>query len=152
MNGSTNNPGDYPICAVATVKGSCPAGANGVPQAAADFPSNLSFNNRQIDGSAFDPSHFVTASGSQYQFHLRTIPTTFSAYRQDGINNFDASVIKNFQISERKTFQFRAEAFNVLNHPTFGAPNTQASSALFGTINTVANRPRQLQLGARFVF
>jgi hypothetical protein len=152
MNGSSNNPGDYPICAVATVKGACPNGSDGLPQGAVNFPSNISFNNRQVDAPSFDPTYFVTASGSQYQFHLRTIPTTFSQYRQDGINNFDASIIKNFRISEGKSAQFRVEAFNVLNHPTFGAPNTQVTSTSFGTINTIANRPRQIQLGARFIF
>lgn len=152
MNGSTNNPGDYPICALATVKGACPNGSDGLPQAAVSFPSNISFNNRQVDTPSFDPTYFVTASGSQYQFHLRTIPTTFSPYRQDGIDNFDASIIKNFRISEARSAQFRVEAFNVLNHPTFGAPNTQATSTSFGTINTIANRPRQVQLGARFIF
>jgi len=44
------------------------------------------------------------------------------------------------------------EAFNVLNHPTFGAPNTQVTSANFGLITTQANRARQLQIGLRFVF
>jgi hypothetical protein len=152
MNGSTNNPGDYPICAVAVVKGSCPLGSNGLPQAAAAFPSGISYDSRQVNQPAFDITHFVTASASQYQFHVRTIPTTFGQYRQDSINNFDASVIKNFAIAEAKTVQFRVEAFNVLNHPTFGAPNTQLTSSTFGTINTMANRPRQVQLGARFIF
>ena len=152
MNGSSNNPGDYPICAVPTAGGSCPNGANGLPQAAASFPSKLSLNNRQVNAPAFDPTYFVTAAGSQYQFHIRTIPTTFTRYRQDGINNFDASIIKNFRITETKTAQFRAEAFNVVNHPTFGAPNMQVTSTSFGTINTIANRPRQIQLGARFIF
>jgi hypothetical protein len=152
MNGSTNNPGDYPVCAVPTAKGSCPNGANGLPQAAFSFPSNLAYNNRQVDQAAFDSSRFVTASASAYQFHIRTIPTTFGQYRQDGINNLDASIIKKFDIAEDKYFQLRAEAFNVLNHPTFGAPNTQAASSQFGIINTQANRPRQLQIGMRFIF
>jgi hypothetical protein len=64
----------------------------------------------------------------------------------------DASIIKKFNVDEDKYFQFRAEAFNVLNHPTFGAPNTQAASSLFGIISTQANRPRQVQLGVRFIF
>jgi hypothetical protein len=151
MNGSTNNPGDYPLCAVATVAGSCPNGANGVPQAATSLPITM-VNNRQVDSASFYTSQFVTASGQQFQFHLRTLPTTFSNLRQDGINNFDASVIKRFTLSESTYFQFRMEAFNILNHPTFGAPNTQITSSNFGLINSQANRPRQLQIGLRFVF
>lgn len=151
MNGSTNNPGDYPLCAAAAVKGACSNGANGVPNATTTFPV-VNFDNRDVDGTSFDTSHFVTSSGQQFQFHLRTLPTTFSNLRQDGINNFDASVIKKFAVGEQRYFQFRMEAFNVLNHPTFGAPNTSVTSSSFGIINTQANRPRQLQMGLRFVF
>lgn len=152
MNGSTNNPGDYPLCAVATVNGSCPADANGVPQYATTMPMDIGFNNRDTNGASFDTGYFVTASGSQYQYHLRTLPTTLSRFRQDGTNNFDASILKNFSVSESKYFQFRMEGFNILNHPTFNAPNLQANNSSFGVINAMANRPRQLQIGLRFVF
>ena len=70
-------------------------------------------------------------------------------FRKHGL---DSSLIKKVNVSEKKYFQFRAEAFNVLNHPTFGTPNTQVTSTLFGTINTQSNRPRQLQMGIRFIF
>src|SRR5262249_33631757 len=126
MNGSTNNPGDYALCAVPTVSGACPNGANGTPQAITFLPSSLTFSNRQTNGTALDISQIVTASGQQFQFHLRTLPTTFSGLRQDGQNNLDASVIKKFDITERMYFQFRMEAFNLMNHPVFGAPNLQA--------------------------
>src|SRR5581483_7936616 len=88
MNGSTNNPADYPLCAVATVKGACPNGANGVPQATTAFPiTGLDPRQVTVGMPAFDTSHFVTASSQQFQFHLRTVPTTFSNLRQDGLNN-----------------------------------------------------------------
>jgi len=148
MNGSTNNPGDYPLCAVAVTNGLCPVGSEGVTL----DPGSLHLDNRHINGTAFDTSHFVTASGGQFQFHLRTLPTTFSSLRQDGQNNFDASILKSFNINESTYFQFRLEAFNLVNHPTFGAPNTQVNSTNFGLVNTQANRPRQLQIGVRFVF
>ena len=35
---------------------------------------------------------------------------------------------------------------------SFGAPNLQVNGSSFGTITTQANRPRQIQLGFRFVF
>jgi hypothetical protein len=95
---------------------------------------------------------FDTASATQLEYHIRTFSTTFPNLRQDGINNFDSSLLKRFNFTERMYLQLRLEAFNVINHPTFAAPNTQATSASFGIINTQANRPRTIQIGARFVF
>jgi hypothetical protein len=147
-NGSTNNPSDYPLCNVATANGVCPAGS----ETAWLAPNQINFNPRQVDSKSFNTAQFVTASGSQYAFHLRTLPTTISAIRQDGQNNLDASVVKKFAVGERMNFQFRCEAFNLMNHPIFAAPNMAATNASFGQITSQANRPRQLQLGLRFVF
>jgi hypothetical protein len=36
-----------------------------------------------------------------------------------GINNFDVSLFKSFQIREQKRLEFRWEAFNAFNHPQF---------------------------------
>jgi hypothetical protein len=73
--------------------------------------------------------------------------------RQDGINQWDPSLLKRFQFTEKAYLQLRFEFFNVLNHPVFPTPNTTASNTLFGTISGGhANRPRSIQLGARVVF
>ena len=72
--------------------------------------------------------------------------------RQDGLNEWDPSLLKNFYIREQTYFQLRFEVFNVLNHPTFAAPNLQATNAQFGVINAVSNRPRTIQVAARFVW
>jgi hypothetical protein len=148
MNGSTNNPGDYPLCSVPTVNGLCPSGSEATSLRSSDF--NL--NSRGVDLKAFDTTRFVTATAGQFQFHLRTMPSTFGDLRSDGQNNFDASILKKFQTTESTYVQFRFEAFNVLNHVAFGVPNVQATSSSFGTITTQANRPRQIQIGLRFVF
>ncbi len=148
MNGSTNNPGDYPLCTVATTNGLCPAGS----EAWSLNSASLNLDKRGVDSKAFDTTHFVTGSSGQYQFHLRTMPTTFGDLRQDGLNNFDMSVLKKVQLTEGTYFQFRFEAFNLMNHVAFGAPNVQVTSSSFGTITTQANRPRQIQMGFRFVF
>jgi hypothetical protein len=148
MNGSTNNPGDYPLCKVSTTNGLCPSGQ----EATFVDTKALAYNPRGVDGKAFDTTKFVTGSAGQFQFHLRTMPSTFGDLRADGTNNFDGSILKKFTITERQYFQFRMEAFNVLNHPQFAAPNLQVTNSSFGVINTQANRPRQIQFGFRYVF
>jgi hypothetical protein len=139
-NGSSTSPGDYVYF--------------GGPGA---LPASL--NNREVNTTAsgtplpaFNTSLFVTNSANAFAYHIRTFSTTFSNVRQDGLNEWDPSVLKNIPFKERMYLQLRFEFFNVLNHPTFAAPNMQATNASFGVISAAANRPRTIQLGARFVF
>ena len=97
-------------------------------------------------------SRFDNRTASQYQFHVRTFATAFSNVRGDGTNEFAASMQKKWSLGEARWLQLRAEAFNVLNHPVFGAPNNTASNSAFGTITSQANRPRLMQLVAKLVF
>jgi hypothetical protein len=112
----------------------------------------ITLDPRQTTGPAFNTSAFATASKDQFQFHVRTFPSTFSSLRSDAINNFDASILKNFMTGGSSYLQVRFEAFNVLNHTTFSAPNVTPTSASFGLITAQANIPRSVQLGLRFVF
>jgi hypothetical protein len=73
-------------------------------------------------------------------------------YRGPGMKNYDASLLKNFKVTEKFTAQFRAEALNLFNTPLFANPNTQFGTAAFGKITYQSNLPRQLQLGVRFMF
>jgi hypothetical protein len=45
-----------------------------------------------------------------------------NTFRDSGFHNWDFSVAKNFKFKERLTTQFRAEVFNLLNHPNFANP------------------------------
>ena len=47
-------------------------------------------------------------------------------FRDSGFKNLDLSVMKNWKYQEKLTAQFRAEFFNVLNHPNFANPNGPA--------------------------
>jgi hypothetical protein len=47
--------------------------------------------------------------------------------------------------------KFRAEVFNLPNHPNFNYPNSSQNSPSFGHI-ALANDPRQIQLGQKLVF
>jgi hypothetical protein len=75
--------------------------------------------------------------------------------RTDGLRNVDAVMAKTFavNIKDRKiTTQFRAEFFNLFNHPQFAAPNGTVSSQAFGQVTSVANAPRDLQFGLKVGF
>jgi hypothetical protein len=74
--------------------------------------------------------------------------------------NLDDSLTKDFKvtrISELFKLQFRAEAFNILNHPSFQNPNTTifagtALNASAGKITATNSSPRQIQLALKIVF
>jgi len=60
---------------------------------------------------------------------------------------------KNFQLTEHWRLNLRAEAFNLLNHPLYGAPDTTYSDARFGMLPVgQQNFPRLIQLAGRISF
>jgi hypothetical protein len=62
------------------------------------------------------------------------------------------SLAKNFRIGETKRIQIRAEALNALNHPYFIDLSSDPTNASFGLFSTQRNLPRDIQIGAKFVF
>ncbi len=90
----------------------------------------------------------------QLQSNLRYFPLRFSFLRNDGVNNWDSSLIKNTRVKERWNFQFKAEFLNTMNRTQLPAPNTDPRNAQFGEIRAVnqANYPRRVQLTAKFLF
>jgi len=77
--------------------------------------------------------------------------------------NFDATLQKTTAISERVSLQFRAEFFNLFNHPQFLDPNgaetvpigpalPDASKSNFGWITATSVSPRVIQLGLKLIF
>ena len=66
--------------------------------------------------------------------------------------NFDFSLFKEFTIREGLKVQFRAECFNVFNHPQFDLPNAAIGAGNAGTITSIVGTPRQIQFGAKIVF
>jgi hypothetical protein len=51
-----------------------------------------------------------------------------------GYRNFDFSLIKNTQLGEKVKAQFRAEFFNIVNHPAFAIPSNILAAPNFGTL------------------
>jgi hypothetical protein len=99
--------------------------------------------NRYFDTSVFSqPAPFTFGNLSPRLPDVRT----------DGQRNFDISLFKDFNMTERLRLQFRAEALNAFNTPRFGGPNTSVTSGSFGVITGQANAPRQVQLGLKLLF
>jgi hypothetical protein len=71
--------------------------------------------------------------------------------RAPGDANLDYSLFKNLPVGERNRLQFRAEAFNLLNHANLGAPGTTVNSPSFGVISS-ASDPRILQFALKLIF
>jgi hypothetical protein len=71
-----------------------------------------------------------------------------------GIENFDMTLQKRLRLSDARSLEFRAEAFNVFNHAQFYGPATvdgQREDPTFGQIESAA-APRLMQLAAKFSF
>ena len=84
-----------------------------------------------------------------------------------GFHRLDFSAFKAIQMNDRISLQFRAEFFNVLNHPNFNAPgfggngvvsiggSTNFTSNTFGEIGSTRdnpNDPRQIQFALKLYY
>jgi hypothetical protein len=70
-----------------------------------------------------------------------------------GTRTVDLSMAKTTPIRERFKLEFKAEAFNLFNHPVFSNPNTDITAGNFGQITgTQMSSERQLQGAIRLIF
>ena len=93
----------------------------------------------------FDTSAFGSAVLGTFGNAGRNIligPATF---------NIDFSAHKVFTIRDRLRLQYRAEFFNVLNHPLLNNPDTAVTDTNFGRI-TSARDPRIIQMALKLIF
>ncbi len=79
-------------------------------------------------------------------------PRNIDTVRMDHMNNWDFSISKRNDITERVYLQFTAEFFNTFNHVRFGTPNEQVGSPTFGVVTSQVNPPRAIQFGLRLGF
>ena len=119
----------------------------GWPSSRADVvSSNLYPEDRSI-AQWFNPAAFAVPAQFAYGNSQRNM--LFGP----GYFNWDTAVFKNTSITERLVLQFRAEFFNVLNHPSFGLPASNISNPnQVGRITSTANTPRDIQFGLRLSF
>ncbi|MGH9751169.1 MAG: hypothetical protein ACREA2_00145 [Blastocatellia bacterium] len=116
------------------------------------------FKDAQGRPLVFDPSFIDPATGrANSQFFQNPSVGTLGFLQLAPASgpsrfDFDFGLIKRTHITESANIEFRAEAFNVLNHTNFNAGQTQnINSTTFGRI-TEAFAPRILQFALRFSF
>jgi hypothetical protein len=69
-----------------------------------------------------------------------------------GMQTLDLALARDFGLTERIKFQFRAEFFNALNKVNLGMPDRFVNTPQFGTITEAATPGREIQLSARVSF
>lgn len=115
----------------------------------------------------------LTAGGCWSQNGVFLIPNAQNTFgnmgrnilRGPGFNNFDFSMSKVWRIHEGLQFQFRAEFFNLPNHPNFanGSTSSDLSGSKLGLVKATpdvqASNPvvgsggsRHIQLGIKFIW
>lgn len=130
-------------------------GGNGSGSFAGTQRPNWNGVNATLGGPPTDRlSRYFDTSAFSFNapFTFGNAPRIMPNLRSAGVNNFDISVFKNAQITERFRLQFRAEAFNAFNRVQFGVPNTSINSTAFGVVNSQQNIPRNIQLALRMMF
>jgi outer membrane receptor protein involved in Fe transport len=75
-----------------------------------------------------------------------------NSLRSDWFKNVDLSLFKQFPINERFRAEFRFEAFNLFNSPTWNIPDRQVTDTNFNRVTSTLSVARQLQLGVKFYF
>ena len=120
--------------------------------------------------SHFDPSkpvldvHAFESFGS-FNYYTGSGPRVQN-FRQPGFSDFDLGLNKSIHLTERLTFQFRADAFNIFNAHHFNSVGafiqsygnggsafvTDVASPNFGMWNGGVSLPRNLQVSGRISF
>jgi hypothetical protein len=126
-----------------------------------------------VPGCQLKPAGFHQSVKAWYNPACFVIPPEYTfgnternGYRGPDYDDSDIAVFKNFNITESKFFQFRAESFNTFNHTNLSPPGgtaTGSSAQIGGTVQTnvdsstfmqilSAAPARQIQFAMKFVF
>ncbi len=103
----------------------------------------------QTDNHWFDTTAFAAAA----PFTVPTDSLSQPNLRSQRRVNSDFSLIKNTRFKEKFNVQFRAEFYNVFNHPSLAPPVTDVTNAQFGSVtSSIGGSERNIQFGLRLLF
>lgn len=72
--------------------------------------------------------------------------------RGDRLVQLDMSLNKDWKLTESKSFEFRAQVFNLTNTVSFAAPSGNENLATGGQVTATRNQPRLFEFGLKFAF
>jgi hypothetical protein len=84
--------------------------------------------------------------------NLRTLPSRVWGFTGTPLNYLDMAIVKKLPLRGRVRAQIHIEVYNATNFTWFSNPNVDPNSANFGLVTSTRNLPREIQLGAKFVF
>lgn len=96
----------------------------------------------------FDPSVFSAPATGTFNLQQGVRGSIY----QPGFQNWNLGLFKRFPINDKNGFEFRAEAYDFINHPNWSAANLNPTSSQFGEITGKTNLSRNLQLSLRYWF
>jgi hypothetical protein len=128
--------------------------------------TGLGYGGNVCDITNYTSSCIFQVVGTQPSATATTSPTAYTgigniqrnAGRGPNFADLTLSGEKQTKIFENLVFTFRAEAFDIFNHPNFGQPTGNVQSTNFGLITATrfatsdGGSSRQLQLSAKFTF
>ena len=130
-------------------------GNNGVPAVTFGDPNALrpSIHDAADGTIQFFADPAAALAAVSYPTHGQ--PGNRNALRGPGFWNLDTALLKNFRLpwSETQRLQIRWEAYNALNHHSFGLPSSVDIGATnFGQVTGSASNARVMQFGVRWDF
>ena len=97
------------------------------------------------DATWFNKAAFAQPAAGTFGVQPRNI------LRNPGFWEWDLGIRKNFPITEKQRLQFRAEFFNLPNHPNWGGASSGPTSASVGKV-TSKSGSRTIQLALKYIF
>jgi hypothetical protein len=105
-------------------------------------------------GGFYNPAAFASPPVVQSigQSDLSPLGGPATQVNGPGYKDFDFSLFKSFQVTERSHAEFRAEAFNLTNTPSFSLPSSTnyLDTTNFGKITSTRSNARELQLAFKY--
>ena len=115
-------------------------------------------NNLERPNVSGSPNNGPRTAQQWFNTSIFSLPATYSfgntprnSVIGPGLIDFDASLQKVWPLREAMSLQFRADAYNLPNHPNFNLPGRIFGASNFGVVSSALD-PRQMQFAMKLIF